>query len=82
MFPLSGVGAGKGVGVRSSAQRGAGPSDVLPSPGEDSGSLGTCLLSARLVGRTGLIPAPPEVGPVPTHGPRGQRPICGQEVPQ
>lgn len=65
MFPLSGVGAGKGVGVGSSAQRGAGPSDVLPSPGEGSGPLGTCLLSARLVGRTRLIPAPPEVGPVP-----------------
>lgn len=41
----------------------------------------TCVSPA--LGWTGLLLLPPpEVGPVPTPGPRGQRPICGQEVPR
>lgn len=40
------------------------------------------VVSARPAGWTGLFPAPPEVGFVTTPGPRGQRSICGQEVPR
>ena len=53
----------------------------FPSRGQGpSGHL--FVVSTRPAGWTGLLPAPPEVGFVTTLGPRGQRPICGQEVPR
>lgn len=82
MVPLSGVGAGKDVGVLPSAPHGAGPSSLLPSPVGDRDPPGTCLLClpGRQAGLDSSLPLPRSgLSPPPVPGDKGR--FAGRKCP-